>query len=296
MNVALGTVQFGLDYGISNQRGRIPESEAYALLDLAVARGVRLFDTAAAYGESESLLGRWLARRGAELGVMTKLAPSPAGASVDEAFALLTRRLEQSFEALGRPLEAILAHRSADFKGPLGERLWPWLNVQRDSGKVRRLGVSIYEEEELADLPPVDLVQLPLSILDQRPLATGLLARLQARGIEVHARSLFLQGALLMPPESLPAYLAPLANHLRACRERWNARGLRPLDAALQFAAQTSEVKYGVVGATTAAELDEICASLGAAAGRVEDFTRDAFPDHAYLNPSAWPALKESHR
>ena len=113
MRLALGTVQLGLDYGISNARGRVPEQEAFAILDRAVANGVRLFDTAAAYGNSEAVLGRWLRSQDDDLLLVSKLLPSPAQASPAEAFAHLTARFEESVRVLGRPLEALLA-RVAD--------------------------------------------------------------------------------------------------------------------------------------------------------------------------------------
>jgi aryl-alcohol dehydrogenase-like predicted oxidoreductase len=129
---------------------------------------------------------------------------------------------------------------------------------------------------------------LPLNIVDQRASLSGLLTRLQAHGVEVHVRSAFLQGALLMAPESLPAHLAPLRAVVRELRSACWARGWTAQQACLRFIAGTAGVDKIVCGVNSLAELDELITNLN---DQHEDFDylRFATNDSTLINPSKWP-------
>jgi aryl-alcohol dehydrogenase-like predicted oxidoreductase len=197
VKLALGTVQFGLDYGIANQQGQVPVDEAGAILDLAFAHGVDTLDTAVAYGNCEQRLG--------EIGVggwrvISKLPAIPDGCKdiyrwvADEVTASL-RRLHITC------LSGLLLHRPRQLLEDGGDRLYKVLQQLKDEGRVQKIGVSIYEPaelDELFDRYQLDLVQAPFNILDGRLIDSGWLARLPEQGVELHVRSIFLQGLLLM--------------------------------------------------------------------------------------------------
>jgi aryl-alcohol dehydrogenase-like predicted oxidoreductase len=287
--LGLGTAQLGLPYGVSNRGGRPSEDEAAAILAAAAAGGVRTIDTAPAYGEAEALLGRLLAADAA-VRIVTKTPPLPGEEVTAADREAVARAAERSRELLGERLEALLVHHGADLAKPGGERLARRLVELREAGVVRRLGVSVYAREELdaaRALLPLELAQLPLNAFDQRFLADGTLAELREAGIEVHVRSAFLQGLLLMEPEELPAGLAAAAGPLRRWRELCAERGLGLLEAALGLVAAAG-VDVVLAGANSVAELEQCLAAIRNRRTGEFDWASVAVDDAAVIDPRRW--------
>lgn len=209
MKIGLGTVQFGLPYGVSNATGMTDEIEVGRILDYAGSRGVRVLDTAAAYGKSEEVLGYRLPAA-ALFHIVTKTSPFRGNCIDDSAITAIDQRFKSSLENLRRnAVYGLLVHHAGDMLKEGGERLAAWLIEQKVSGKAVKVGVSVYDRDTLDAILQkidIDMVQLPLNIFDQRFLANGYLAELKAAGIEIHVRSAFLQGLLLMEPSTLPSF------------------------------------------------------------------------------------------
>ncbi len=205
--LVLGTVQLGMAYGIANRDGQVSAEEAAAILAQAREGGIRTLDTAIAYGESEQRLGQIGVR---DWQVISKLPPIPAGTS--DVRAWVRSSLEGCLMRLGIPrLHGLLLHRSQDLIGPHAATLGAALEEVKAEGRVSKLGVSIYSPDELEPLYSrfaLDLVQAPFNVVDRRLETSGWLARLRSGGTEVHVRSAFLQGFLLMPPAERPAHFA----------------------------------------------------------------------------------------
>jgi aryl-alcohol dehydrogenase-like predicted oxidoreductase len=284
--IGVGTAQFGLDYGVSNRRGRLTDAEAEAVLQVAAAAGVELVDTAAQYGEAETLLGRILPRPNG-FRLVTKTVRAVGGADAVEAEARASlRRL--GLERAG----AILVHSAADLLGPEGPALWDRLKRLKDEGLYEMIGISAYAAEDplgLARRFKPDLMQLPASVLDQRLIQDGGLEGIAALGVEIHLRSIFLQGLLFLPRDGLPQDLAGAGPRLSRIRRTIAEAGADPLQAALAFALARPEASAVVVGVTSAAELRAI---LAAAAAPVPDLDWSALAlDHALaLDPHRWAA------
>jgi aryl-alcohol dehydrogenase-like predicted oxidoreductase len=289
--LGLGTAQLGAAYGISNRGGRPSEAEAAAILERALERGIRAIDTAPAYGEAEALLGRLLPA-GADVRIVTKTAPvagtEASAADCDEA----QRSAERSLERLRRDrLDALLVHHGSELALPGGERLAEEVIDLRDAGIATRIGVSVYDREEIdvsRKLLPLDVVQFPLNVLDQRLLRDGTLAELREEGVELHARSAFLQGLLLMDPEQLPANLATGAEQLRRYHEARRRAGLTPIEAALGFLRATGAVDVALVGTNSVGELDECAEAMRAAPANL-DYAPLALDDPNLIDPRQWP-------
>lgn len=290
--LGLGTAQLGLPYGVSNSTGQPPEDEAAAILAGALNSGIRTFDTAPAYGESEELLGRLLPA-GAAVRIVTKT-PSLAGAEVSEGDCDEVRRsAERSLEHLRRErLDALLVHHGSDLALPGGERLAATLTELRGSGLVHRLGASVYDRAELdaaRECLPLDLVQLPLNAFDQRLLRDGTLEELEREGVEVHVRSAFLQGLLLMDPAQLPAQLAAAEQPLRRYHEERLRAGVGPLEAALGFVDAAPGVGTILVGTNSVAELEQCVAALRGRPGPAMDYAPLAIENPNLTDPRRWP-------
>lgn len=246
MQLALGTVQFGLAYGIAGRGEAVPEKEARAILEDAVARGIRTLDTAAGYGNIETRLARLCA--GLPVKFVSKFPAIPDELPAEQAAAFALESARRSRERLGAGLCGLMAHRAQDLLGDRGDAVWAALERWAGSEGIT-LGASCYSPEEAADLlrlRRIGMAQLPGNALDQRiarAVEPGGLS-----GCEIHLRSVFLQGLLLMPPERAAERLPCASEALRRWHD-WNARhGLKFIDAALGIAKSFAHVTTVVVG------------------------------------------------
>ncbi len=290
--LGLGTVQFGLDYGVSNRAGRPPEREAAAILARAAGAGIGFVDTAPAYGEAEALAGRYLPL-GHGLRIVTK-APALADATINP------RHGRQVLDSLAASLDRLkvgavhgfLLHRSDDLARTGWQHLVDAMIEARARGWTSRIGASVYNSDQLALVESrfrPELVQLPLNVLDRRTITSGMLARLKAAGVEIHARSVFLQGLLLMEPDELPEFFAPLRHVIGRLRETWQQRGLSALGGCLAFALQRPEIDAVIVGVNRINEFEQIEATVNSLPSGNIDFDIEHSVDPAFLDPSRWP-------
>ena len=284
--LCLGTVQFGLPYGITNQAGQVPEAEVRRILDLAAASGISLLDTAQAYGTAETVLGRcW--PTGAPRLLISKL---PAGAprqSWEESLMTSLHRLQASM------LHGFLLHRASDLLAAEGEALLEWLEGLRHRGLVGHIGVSIYEASELIGLPldRLQIVQLPVSVYDQRLINDGTVRKLNELGISVHARSIFLQGLLLQSTNQWPAHLS---DSFRCHHERWleylRQKRLSPLAGALGFIRDYLDVEAALCGVVSSRELSEVLQAWNQLGNATSEMLQDwSWGNIVDIDPRTWP-------
>lgn len=288
MKLALGTVQFGLDYGVANSGGRVSEDEARAILATASQNGVSTLDTAIAYGDSERVLG--------SLGVghwqvVTKLPILPEGC--DDVVSWVERETQQSMARLNlAQLHGVLLHRPGQLLENKGQDLYRGLKLIKESGLVQKIGVSVYEPAELGQLFDrfeLDLVQAPLNILDRRLVDSGWAKQLKTADIEVHTRSAFLQGLLLMPASKRSGKFNRWSD-IWSVWDKWLAdNSLSPLQACLRYLNGVLEVDRVVVGVDSVAQFNQI---IGASDGMLEHLPKwNAFQDLRVLNPATWANL-----
>jgi len=249
--LCLGTAQFGLAYGITNTNGQVTEAIVAQLLAQAAEAGVRWLDTAQAYGNAETVVGRQLPAAH-DFRLISKLPAQPQHVFSAQDAAIWEQAFQTSCQRLGvRGLDALLLHAPGDLAKPGAQHLETWLLGLRERGLVQRIGVSIYAAEDLDGLNPelLDLVQLPLSLYDQRLLQSGTLARLRAHGTVIHARSLYLQGLLLTPSDQWPRWVSPgVRNHHQTLEALAEERGCGLIDLALGFAREQADVEAVVLG------------------------------------------------
>lgn len=285
MKLAIGTVQFGLDYGIANAGGKTAQDEARRILDFGRSSGLDTIDTAAAYGDSEKELGRigvagWR--------VCSKVPPLPNDQVNCKAWVL-----EHVLKSLDRlrieRLEGLLLHCAPDLLKENGKDLAAGLQDVKAQGLVGKVGYSIYSPQLLAELIKVmqpDLVQAPFNVLDQRLTRSGWLGRLVDLGTEVHVRSVFMQGLLLMAPEKRPLAFGKWREHLR----RWDAAvgGLseQALALCLGFVKAQPGISRVIVGVENQEHLRQVLATWEKAA--LFEATALACDDPQLVDPSNW--------
>ena len=293
--LGLGTVQFGLDYGVTNAAGRVAPEDVNSILDRAASDGIGTLDTAFLYGESEAVVGR--SGRQAAFEIITKTDKVSGARNAGEAADRIERAFEISLSRLGvAGVDGLLVHDVNDLLGIHADAVWRRLTELRATGRARRIGVSVYEGREIDRLIgrfDFDLVQLPFNALDRRLAENGQLSALAARGVEIHARSIFLQGVLLQPPERLPAKLAPLRPVVTAMRESFTRAGLTVMEGLIASVLHQSEIDRIIVGTTSLRDLEEIV-SAATRVGRPElAYLPDRWDvsDVRLLNPAMWNAL-----
>lgn len=286
MKLALGGAQFGLAYGVSNQRGQVPREAAREIVGLARLAGVDTIDTAIAYGESETCLGEVGVDR---FKVVTKLPPMPD--DIVDIAAWVCDQIKGSLDRLGAArVHGLLLHRADQLFGKHGQALAAALQHARQDGMVVKIGVSIYDPEQLAAIMPVcppDIVQAPLSLLDRRLETSGWLQRLHDAGVEVHTRSAFLQGLLLMDRAAMPPRFA----RWRALWDTWqawlDANALSATRACLQYPLSLPQVDRVVVGVSSSAEFKMLLDDV-AVVERTVELPDIASTDPDLINPSNW--------
>ena len=288
MKLALGTVQFGLDYGVANQAGRVSVNDAKNIIQRAALSGINTLDTAIGYGCSECTLGKVGV---AGWHVITKLPPLPIDCQAVAAW--VKAQIEQSMLRLGvQQLQAVLLHRPDDLLGDSGKSLVKVLDGLKADGVVRQIGVSIYAPEQLKALTSImhpDLVQAPLNILDRRLVDSGWAGRLKDQGAEIHTRSAFLQGLLLMSATQRPVKFTQW-DAVWSEWSRWlTGTGLTPLQACLAYVLGITEVDRVVVGVDSLVHLDEILEASHFALPSLPNWPQSI--DARLINPALWSQL-----
>jgi aryl-alcohol dehydrogenase-like predicted oxidoreductase len=288
LKLALGTAQFGLSYGISNQRGQVCREDLFNILALARANGIDTLDTAVAYGDSEASLGA-LGTQGFK--IVTKLPVCPD--EVSDLSAWVESQMHSCLHRLGvDSVYGLLLHHPQKLMGPNGQSLAYALQQLKAQGLVQKVGVSIYSPQQLDELTRVfniDLVQAPLNLIDQRLVTSGWLQRLHDQGVEVHTRSAFLQGLLLMRRETIPAKFSPWFQLFDFWHAWLKKRCVTAAEACLAFAASQTMVDRVVVGVESCHQLQELIRVTSKAPTlQLPDLRCE---DDLLINPSNWNLL-----
>jgi aryl-alcohol dehydrogenase-like predicted oxidoreductase len=257
--LALGTAQFGMAYGVMNNRGcAVPTDEVAKILDLAWRSGVDLLDTAPAYGEAESVLSGALSLQ-SSFGIVSKVSTLGDTDRLDPS--RIVDEINQSRARMGTAaFHGVLVHHAPDFLSASGPLLFGVLSRLRDAGVTRRIGVSVYDPKtlvEIVDRFPIDIVQLPLNVFDQRFVREGTIERLKERGIEVHVRSVFLQGVLVAEIKNLPNRFSAARDKIMAYDAGRKRAGLSRVASAFHFVMQCPGVDRIVIGVDSLINLQD---------------------------------------
>lgn len=296
-DMALGTAQWGLRYGIANTHGEPTLAEVEEMLAVAWAGGARVLDTARAYGRSEAVIGA-LVGDNPRWRIITKLAPNlpTQGSPYDAVVRAVDESLAQSCKALRRAaLDVMLVHRAhhrTDWDGVVWERL----QVFRAEGRVLKIGVSAQTPEHALaalDDASVDVIQVAASLLDQRLERANFFTKAAASGKEVLVRSVLLQGVAALPPEALPRHLHALRSTLDWIADWAGRRGEPTTDVFIRYACAVTNGTL-VIGAEAPLQVRanlRACQCPPLAAVEAEEL-RSAIPqfEATQLDPALWPS------
>ena len=278
--LALGTVQFGLDYGITNSTGKVQIREVTSILEYAKEKNINVLDTASGYGNSEEVLGKIGINH---FQIVTKTTSINNGIDkVIESFYQSLKNLNQ------QKIDGLLIHNTEEVKNEQFDVLFQEITGLKQQGLIDKIGFSTYTPEQIDFLLEnfdFDLIQVPFNVFDTRLLQGGQLQRLKNKGIEIHARSVFLQG-ILLDFNDLPSYFLTWENQFNVYQEIVKKSGLSKLEYALNFVLDIKELDKILVGVYNVEQLQEIItASQKKIRTELMPFSID---DIDLLNPSLW--------
>lgn len=288
MRLAIGTAQFGLSYGVANQGGKVSQGEAKKILTRARQSGIDLLDTAIAYGDSEHVLGRvgiggWK--------VITKLPSIPL--DVIDIRDWVHQQVQESLKRLNLAnVDAVLLHRPEQVLGDRGAEILSALQALKTNELTKKIGISIYSPSELDHFDVAqyfDLIQAPLNILDRSLIESGWLKKLNELNIEVHVRSVFLQGLLLMNIEERPLKFSTYSE-LWLEWDRWLAENnFSAVEGCLAFINAIEGLDGVLVGIESVEQLNEIIIASNLKLKNTPSWPKNIDPK--LINPSLWPSL-----
>ena len=283
VELALGTAQFGMTYGIAGRGSAVPPREIREIVACAAGFGIRAIDTAPAYGDIEERLSAYLGELFFQ--VISKIPALPALSTAAEAAGFVERSIRTSRKRLGSSLGTVLFHRGADLLEQYGDEIWRAASDEASRTGVR-LGVSCYAPSEaiaIREKFPVAVVQLPGNALDQRLRLNG--AGIRLAEVEVHLRSVFLQGLLLLPQATAAARVPRAAQPLAAWTAWLGEHGIDALHGALGVAKSLPGIRYCVVGVDRRSQLEEIAAAWQDSAPLAAAISTD---DLDVIDPRRW--------
>lgn len=270
----LGTVQFGLQYGV-NSAGRPSEDAVKSILAEAAKGGVTILDTSSAYGNSEEILGECVTLE-EEFKIVSKY---PKGEmSVTEMFNGSLNRLKVN------KLYGYLLHHFEVYKN--NPKVWDEFIALKESGKVQKIGFSLYSPEELEFIldkkSPFDIIQVPFNIFDKKFLP--LMKELHEKGVEIHVRSTFLQGLFFKNRETLPEKLKPMKKYLLQLDDYSKVTGLSISEIALNYNLQNPYIDGVLIGVDNVSQLQM---NLSSVKETLIDIEIDV-KEKELLNPANW--------
>ncbi len=262
VELCLGTVQFGMDYGIRGKR-KPPLSDCLAMLDYALHNGINTIDTANAYGEAEEVVGAYLkkvpeARQ--KIYLISKFRPNLLDdVPVERYYSIMRANLEESLRRLCTDhLDGYLLHSA---RYVYNDEIIEALVRLKKEGYVRNIGVSVYEVDEAKkglSRKDLDLLQFPFSVLDQRMLHQGVFELAEQNRFPIHTRSAFVQGLVMMAPEEVPPFLRKKAAPvLRAVETVCRETGLSRAQLAIGFVKRQRAITHLVFGVRDLEQLEE---------------------------------------
>jgi len=285
MKLVLGSAQFGMDYGISNELGKVNEKEVRKILSLASLNGIYEVDTAINYGTSQSILGR----QNKKFSFSTKLPNFCLDShSIKNK---VHEYLENSYSELStNKIDILYLHSSYQLLENNGERLHAVLEELKFNKKIKRIGISVYDLDKTLEIISkfdIDVIQAPINIFDRRFLDKNFILEIRKKNINLYARSIFLQGLLLMPFNKVPNYF----HKWKDIFVNWNSwlteNNLTPLQACISYVMNIDDINNFIVGVNSVDQFKEIIQCYRASE-KINNFKHEYLNISNLIDPTLW--------
>jgi len=294
--LVLGTAQLGFKYGIANKEGEPTIDRAFSIMKFAVELGISYFDTAYSYGESEARIGKFskiYREYGNKINIITKM-PSLKGKIINKE--RINKYFFESLKRLNRnSIYCYMIHNFDDIVNNSKIINEAFLSL-KEEGFIEKIGVSVYDKFQIEYLLKnfrFDLIQLPVNIFDQRLLRSGILYDLKKKNIEIHARSIFLQGLIFMDKNSLPSSLVGAVPYLEKLEKVSLEVGATKMEIALSFVNPISEIDKIVIGVEKVEQLKQAVNAFNKVRNsdklkNIITFDSFAIEDENIIDPRRW--------
>ena len=280
--IILGTAQFGMDYGIANQSGKVNNREIESILNFAYENGINTLDTAKIYGESEKSIGNYLKNTNKKWNVITKIKHTEDS---------ILKQLNDSREKLTIDPSILLAHTAELY---INKKFQLMLQKIKVGKLIHTIGVSLYNEKEINQVLEMEIkpeiIQLPINILDTRLYRSGILSELCKRGIEIHVRSVFLQGLFYLSKTDLRSRFYDVVPHLNQLESIALRYSLTIAELSLLWIVSLKEISKVIIGIDNLNQLKEHLRTLKKSIdiSVFEEALSICYNNEKILNPSLW--------
>jgi len=286
MKIALGTAQFGMDYGISNLKGQTSFDEVKKIIEFSRNIGIKKIDTAKNYGETEKIIGEVGIK---DFKIITKL-PKISSNEFNPIFFVDSQIQDSMTKMKISKIDTLLLHNARDLLSASGKKIYYKILELKKVGVIDKFGISVYEKDEIDQLNKnfnFDVIQIPFNIFDTRLIKMGYLKELKKKGVEIHARSIFLQGLLLMKRNSLPLKFLKW-------KKVWNEwfiwfkknPNISQMELCLSYALSIKEIDTLIIGVNNIQQLNEL--NEIAKKPLKDNFPQFNIEDKNLLNPPNW--------
>ena len=287
MKIGIGTANFGQEYGLINQSNIKSTKKISKILGLAINSKIKILDTSPNYGISEKILGK---NKLSNFKIVTKIKFLPREKKTKNLNKFIFTKIKRSLLKLKiKKFYAILIHQSSDMKNIRGRKILKILRELKKKKLVSKIGISIYNPQELDEIwfswKP-DIVQCPLNTFDQRIYSSGWLKKLKKYNVEIHVRSVFLQGLLLQSYENIPKKFDNWSNILKKWSLLCKKNNVSKLDACLNFIKSFNNISYVIVGFENINQMEKIIKSFRSSKKRV-NFSLPC-NDEGLIDPRLW--------
>ncbi len=282
--IGLGTIQFSAPYGIANKTGQIKIKEIKKIKDLAKINDIRIIDTASAYGKCEEILGKVGFK---EFDLITKL---PVTKPTKDTKNWVIKNIKASLKKLKvKQLYAVHVHNTGYLFSNFGPQIYKGLIEAKKLGLIKKWGVSTYTIVELKKIISkydIDLVLLPFNIFDQRTIKSNILKELKNRGIEIHARSTFLQGLLLIDSLKIPKQFNKWITIFKEWEKIVKKTKLTKFQICLRYALSNPYLDKIILGMDSSKHLNQMIKNAGYIDLDVKKV--NASSEINLINPAKW--------
>ena len=258
--IILGSANFDQIYGI--KKNFIKKSEIKKLFNLALKNKIKTIDTSPLYNKSEKIIGLLNNNR---FKIISKIPKPPKNIKRENIKKWLKQNVMISLKNLKiKKFECLLLHNANSLLCKNGDEIYKGIRNMKINGFTSKIGVSIYDFNVLDKILKkfkFNLIQAPFNILDQRLVEKGWLKKLKKRKIEVHARSIFLQGILLLKHNQLPKKLIKLSKKLMVWENWLKKNKFSSLQVCLSFVLNQRQLDGIVVGYNNVNQLNQILKS-----------------------------------
>jgi aryl-alcohol dehydrogenase-like predicted oxidoreductase len=247
--LALGTVQFGLDYGINNSKGKPPEVKTFTILDEARRQGIERLDTADVYGNAIDVIGRYHKNHD-KFKILNKFSFPDSNREIEDKVNSTLKKLRIN------AFDVYSYHSFKDFDN--NSKTIEVLKKLKQEKLINKIGISIYDNQEFKtaiNSEAIDVIQIPYNILDNNSIKGNLITKAKQNGKEIHARSIFLQGLFFVDEIDIIPRLKPLAPYLKKIKDYCGRENMLISELALMYVISNPNIDVVLMGVDSVEQL-----------------------------------------